>query len=135
VAGYVHDVVDAAEQPDGAVVIELGSVAEAAVVGASDETTGQAPVAFVILRSSASHDDGITTELRNHVGKEIGAIAKPRQVMIVPELPKTRSGKIMRRLLRDVAENREVGDSTTLADASVMDLISAGLASSTADDD
>jgi acetyl-CoA synthetase len=111
------------------------SVAEAAVVGATDETTGQAPVAFVILRSSAAAADDIGAELRNHVGKEIGAIAKPRQVMIVQELPKTRSGKIMRRLLRDVAENREVGDSTTLADSSVMDLISAGLASASADDD
>jgi acetyl-CoA synthetase len=111
------------------------SVAEAAVVGASDETTGQAPVAFVILRSSAAAAEDIGTELRNHVSKEIGAIAKPRQVMIVPELPKTRSGKIMRRLLRDVAENREVGDSTTLADSSVMDMISKGLASSSADDD
>jgi acetyl-CoA synthetase len=116
------------------------SVAEAAVVGATDATTGQAPVAFVILRSSATKDgapaaDDIGTELRNHVSKEIGAIAKPRQVMIVPELPKTRSGKIMRRLLRDVAENREVGDSTTLADSSVMDMISAGLAASSADDD
>jgi acetyl-CoA synthetase len=111
------------------------SVAEAAVVGATDATTGQAPVAFVILRSSAAAADDIGTELRNHVSKEIGAIAKPRQVMIVPELPKTRSGKIMRRLLRDVAENREVGDSTTLADSSVMDMISAGLASSSADDD
>jgi len=111
------------------------SVAEAAVVGATDATTGQSPVAFVILRSSAAAADDIGTELRNHVAKEIGAIAKPRQVMIVPELPKTRSGKIMRRLLRDVAENREVGDSTTLADSSVMDMISAGLASSSADDD
>jgi len=111
------------------------SVAEAAVVGATDATTGQAPVAFVILRSSAAAADDIGTELRNHVGQEIGAIAKPRQVMIVAELPKTRSGKIMRRLLRDVAENREVGDSTTLADSSVMDLISAGLASSAADED
>jgi acetyl-CoA synthetase len=111
------------------------SVAEAAVVGATDATTGQAPVAFVILRSSAAAADDIGTELRNHVGQEIGAIAKPRQVMIVAELPKTRSGKIMRRLLRDVAENREVGDSTTLADSSVMDLISAGLASSSSDDE
>ena len=116
------------------------SVVEAAVVGATDETTGQAPVAFVILRSSATKEgaadaEDIGAELRNHVGKEIGAIAKPRQVMIVAELPKTRSGKIMRRLLQDVAENREVGDSTTLADSSVMDLISAGLASSSADED
>jgi len=115
------------------------SVAEAAVVGATDETTGQAPVAFVILRSAAVVDGAdpadIGTELRNHVGKEIGAIAKPRQVMIVQELPKTRSGKIMRRLLRDVAEHREVGDATTLADSSVMDLISAGMAASSSDED
>lgn len=103
-------------------------VAESAVVGATDETTGQAVVAFVILRESAG-DGGeeIVQELRNHVGKEIGAIAKPRQIMIVPELPKTRSGKIMRRLLRDVAENREVGDATTLADAGIMDKITAGM--------
>ena len=66
-------------------------------------------------------------ELRRHVQREIGAIAKPRQIMVVQELPKTRSGKIMRRLLRDVAENREVGDVTTLADSSVMDMISSGL--------
>jgi acetyl-CoA synthetase len=103
-------------------------VAEAAVVGAADDTTGQAVCAFVILRESAG-DGGkdIVEELRNHVRKEIGAIAKPRQIMIVAELPKTRSGKIMRRLLRDVAENRQIGDVTTLADSSVMDLIAAGL--------
>lgn len=103
-------------------------VAEAAVVGAADETTGQAVCAFVILREEAG-DGGadIVQELRNHVAKEIGPIAKPRQVMVVPELPKTRSGKIMRRLLRDVAENREVGDVTTLADSSVMNLIQDGL--------
>ncbi|HSI27203.1 MAG TPA: acetate--CoA ligase [Aeromicrobium sp.] len=110
------------------------SVAEAAVVGASDDTTGQAPVAFVILRSSAGDPDGIGADLRNHVAKEIGPIAKPRQVMIVSELPKTRSGKIMRRLLRDVAENREVGDATTLADSSVMDAISAGMTTATDED-
>ena len=69
----------------------------------------------------------LVQELRNHVGKEIGPIAKPRQIMIVKELPKTRSGKIMRRLLRDVAENREVGDVTTLADSTVMQLIRSGL--------
>ena len=99
-------------------------VAEAAVVGAADDTTGQAVCAFVILRDTAG-DGGadIVEELRRHVQKEIGAIAKPRQVMIVPELPKTRSGKIMRRLLKDVAEHREVGDVTTLADSTVMDLI------------
>ena len=82
-------------------------VAEAAVVGANDDMTGQAVVAFVILRESAG-DGGadVVKELRDHVAKEIGAIAKPKSIMVVPELPKTRSGKIMRRLLRDVAENR-----------------------------
>jgi acetyl-CoA synthetase len=110
-------------------------VAEAAVVGATDDTTGQAVVAFVILRESAG-DGGeeIVRDLRNHVGKEIGPIAKPRQIMIVPELPKTRSGKIMRRLLRDVAENREVGDATTLADTTVMDKITAGMKTATDED-
>ena len=105
-------------------------VAEAAVVGATDDMTGQAVCAFVILRESAVEEadepgEGadLVQELRNHVAKEIGAIAKPRQIMIVPELPKTRSGKIMRRLLKDVAEHREVGDVTTLADSTVMDLI------------
>ena len=99
-------------------------VAEAAVVGATDPTTGQAIVAFVILRSEAG-DGGpdVVAELRSHVAKEIGAIAKPRQIMVVEELPKTRSGKIMRRLLRDIAEHREVGDVTTLTDSSVMSLI------------
>lgn len=110
------------------------SVAEAAVVGATDETTGQAVCAFVILRGGAEdHGDETVQELRNHVAKEIGPIAKPRQIMVVPELPKTRSGKIMRRLLRDVAENREVGDVTTLADSSVMSLIKAGMSGSSED--
>jgi acetyl-CoA synthetase len=105
------------------------AVAEAAVVGASDAMTGQGIVAFVILRSGIEHANGdeLNTQLRNHVAKEIGAIAKPRQILIVNELPKTRSGKIMRRLLRDVAENREVGDATTLADPNIMKLIAAGL--------
>ncbi|MER5393191.1 acetate--CoA ligase [Saccharopolyspora sp. NPDC002686] len=106
------------------------NVAEAAVVGASDPTTGQGIVAFVILRGGvddAASGEAALKELREHVSREIGPIAKPRQIMIVPELPKTRSGKIMRRLLRDVAENREVGDVTTLADSSVMNLISKGL--------
>lgn len=102
-------------------------VAEAAVVGATDEDTGQAVCAFVILRDEAGDGgEDIVEELRNHVRQQIGAIAKPRQIMVVPELPKTRSGKIMRRLLRDVAENREVGDVTTLADSTVMDLIQQG---------
>jgi acetyl-CoA synthetase len=103
-------------------------VAEAAVVGANDEMSGQAVVAFVILRESAGDGgEGVVKELRDHVANEIGAIAKPKSIMVVPELPKTRSGKIMRRLLRDVAENRPPGDSTTLADSSVMDLIESNL--------
>jgi acetyl-CoA synthetase len=106
------------------------SVAEAAVVGAHDDTTGQAVVAFVILRGGAAEQspEETATELRAHVARQIGPIAKPRTILVVPELPKTRSGKIMRRLLRDVAEHRQVGDATTLADSSVMDLIQQGLA-------
>jgi acetyl-CoA synthetase len=111
------------------------SVAEAAVVGAADATTGQGIVAFVILRSDAvESDDGsvdVARMLRDHVAKVIGPIAKPRQILVVAELPKTRSGKIMRRLLRDVAEKRDLGDVTTLADATVMTLIGQGLASGT----
>ena len=112
------------------------SVAEAAVVGAADEMTGQGIVAFVILRGGIEHleGDALVKQLRDHVAKEIGAIAKPRQIMVVNELPKTRSGKIMRRLLKDVAENRAVGDATTLADPKVMKLISEGLKSSTSED-
>jgi acetyl-CoA synthetase len=110
-------------------------VAEAAVVGATDPTTGQGIVAFVILRgSSTDGGEEMVTALRNHVAKEIGAIAKPRQIMIVAELPKTRSGKIMRRLLRDVAEHRDIGDVTTLADSTVMNLISQGMSSTKAED-
>ena len=93
------------------------AVAEAAVVGATDDTTGQAIVAYVSLRGGADVD---VTTLRNHVATEIGAIAKPKAIFFTPDLPKTRSGKIMRRLLRDVAEGRDLGDTTTLADASVV---------------
>ena len=112
------------------------AVAEAAVVGAADEMTGQGIVAFVILRGGIPNAGGeeLVKELRAHVTKEIGAIARPRQIMVVAELPKTRSGKIMRRLLKDVAENRTVGDATTLADPNVMKLISEGLNSSKDED-
>jgi acetyl-CoA synthetase len=112
------------------------AVAEAAVVGAADEMTGQGIVAFVILRGGIPNVGGeeLIKELRAHVAKEIGAIAKPRQIVVVQELPKTRSGKIMRRLLKDVAENRAVGDSTTLADPNVMALISDGLNNSKDED-
>jgi acetyl-CoA synthetase len=103
-------------------------IAEAAVVGATDRTTGQGIVAFVIVRGNVPSDDAegdkLAHELRQHVSHEIGPIAKPRQILVVPELPKTRSGKIMRRLLRDIAEKRQLGDVTTLTDSSVMDLIS-----------
>ena len=101
-------------------------VAEAAVVGAEDATTGQAVVAFVILKTEHAAElapDAANQTLRDHVATEIGAIARPRQVFLVTELPKTRSGKIMRRLLKDLAEGREIGDTTTLADAGVMQAI------------
>ncbi len=111
------------------------AVAEAAVVGATDEMTGQGIVAFVILRAGSDEDaTDLVAELRAHVTKEIGPIAKPRQIMIVAELPKTRSGKIMRRLLRDVAENRSLGDVTTLADPTVMNLIATGMGTAASED-
>jgi len=103
-------------------------VAEAAVVGASDEATGQAVVAFVILRAKKAKTvtaTEVSVMLRAHVTEQIGAIARPREVFVVAELPKTRSGKIMRRLLQDVAEGREVGDTTTLTDTSVISIITA----------
>jgi acetyl-CoA synthetase len=110
------------------------SVAEAAVVGAADETTGQAIVAFVILRGTAAETEDLVAELRNHVGTTLGPIAKPKRILPVAELPKTRSGKIMRRLLRDVAENRQLGDVTTLTDSTVMDLIQAKLPAAPSED-
>ena len=131
--GRVDDVMNVSGHRLSTAEIESSLVAhhltaEAAVVGASDETTGQAVVAFVVIKFSqaeeASHED-ITAVLRAHVAAQIGAIARPREVFIVDELPKTRSGKIMRRLLRDVAEGREVGDTSTLADTSVMNIIAA----------
>jgi acetyl-CoA synthetase len=93
------------------------SVAEAAVVGANDSTTGQAIIAYVTLRGGLEVDEKV---LRDHVVQEIGAIAKPKTIYFTPDLPKTRSGKIMRRLLRDVAEGRNLGDTSTLADVSVV---------------
>ena len=115
------------------------SVAEAAVVGATDPTTGQAIVAFTIPRGTVETDgaagEALINELRDHVARTLGPIAKPRQIMLVPELPKTRSGKIMRRLLRDVAEHRTLGDVTTLQDSSVMDLIASGMGGTRSDED
>ncbi|SKB99087.1 acetyl-CoA synthetase [Arthrobacter sp. 49Tsu3.1M3] len=131
--GRVDDVMNVAGHRLSTTEIESAlvahpKVAEAAVVGALDDTTGQAIVAFVILRSEVG-DGGpeVVQELREHVAKEIGKIARPRQIMVVAELPKTRSGKIMRRLLKDVAQDRPIGDVTTLADSSVMELIKAGM--------
>ena len=106
------------------------AVAEAAVVGANDPTTGQAVFAYVILRGGAESNED---ELRRHVASEIGGIAKPKRVFITPDLPKTRSGKIMRRLLRDVAEGRNIGDTTTLADASIVEELQARAVASTDD--
>ncbi len=115
------------------------SVAEAAVVGASDDTTGQAIVAFVTLRLSAEDatkdQSHIIEELRQHVARVISPIAKPRQIILTPDLPKTRSGKIMRRLLRDVAENRSLGDVTTLMDPTVVNMISGLMQNDGASDD
>ena len=113
------------------------AVAEAAVVGASDATTGQAIVAFVTVKGTGFDDaaagEAFVHELRDHVAHEIGPIAKPRQIMLTPELPKTRSGKIMRRLLRDVADDRPLGDVTTLLDPTVVNAIKEGMASGAED--
>jgi acetyl-CoA synthetase len=107
------------------------AVAEAAVVGALDATTGQAIIAYVTLRGGSEVD---VSDLRNHVATEIGAIAKPKTIYFTPDLPKTRSGKIMRRLLRDVAEGRNLGDTTTLADASVVGELQRRAAEATTED-
>ena len=115
-------------------LVDHKEVAEAAVAARADAMTGQAIVAFVTLKGGG---DGLIEkleELRNHVAQKIGPIAKPANIVFTPELPKTRSGKIMRRLLRDVAEDRAVGDATTLADGSVIDLIAARYKPGAADD-
>ncbi len=104
-------------------LVDHPTVAEAAVVGANDATTGQAIIAFVTLKAGNEADDAHGQELRQHVAKKIGPIARPKTVVFTDDLPKTRSGKIMRRLLRDVAEGRTLGDTTTLADAAVVDEI------------
>ena len=101
-------------------LVDHPKVAEAAVCGRNDALTGQAIVAFVTLKGGHEGTPEMLKELREHVGKKIGALAKPANIVFTPDLPKTRSGKIMRRLLRDVAENRPLGDTTTLADAGVV---------------
>jgi acetyl-CoA synthetase len=97
------------------------AVAEAAVIGRTDKTTGQAISAFVILRAGNDPGDALASELREHVSETIGPIAKPKSILFTDDLPKTRSGKIMRRLLRNVAEDEQLGDTTTLADPSVVE--------------
>ena len=114
-------------------LVDHPSVAEAAVVGATDETTGQAIIGYVILRGGFDSSDELREEIRAHVATKLGPIARPRAVFLVPDLPKTRSGKIMRRLLRDVAEGRDLGDTTTLADTSVVSAIQEGAKGSNED--
>jgi acetyl-CoA synthetase len=104
-------------------LVDHPQVAEAAVCGRKDERTGQAIVAYVTLKGSEDGSVEMLDALRDHVATKIGAIAKPANIVFTPELPKTRSGKIMRRLLRDVAENRALGDTTTLADPAVVEEI------------
>jgi acetyl-CoA synthetase len=98
-------------------------VAEAAVVGKDDPTTGQAIIAFVTLKGHVEPDERMTGVLREHVAERIGKLARPKTIIFTPDLPKTRSGKIMRRLLRDVAEERALGDVTTLADPAIVEQI------------
>jgi acetyl-CoA synthetase len=126
--GRVDDVLNVAGHRIGTMEVESAlvshpSVAEAAVIGISHEVKGQALAAFVTLRGGYSPDQQMLEQLRNHVGEKIGAIAKPDKVFFTAELPKTRSAKIMRRLLRDIAEGRVLGDTTTLADPSVLNSI------------
>jgi acetyl-CoA synthetase len=123
--GRVDDVMNVAGHRISTMEVESAlvdhhSVAEAAVIGRHDELKGQAIVAFTTLKKSARHHDGITEELRNHVAKKIGAIARPDEIIFTAELPKTRSGKIMRRLLKNIAEGAVLGDTTTLADPTVV---------------
>jgi acetyl-CoA synthetase len=116
-------------------LVDHPAVAEAAVVGATDDITGQAIVGYVILRGGNEASDPLREEIRQHVAKKLGPMARPKAVLVVADLPKTRSGKIMRRLLRDVAEGRALGDTTTLADSGVVDDIRTRLASGEATED
>jgi acetyl-CoA synthetase len=126
--GRVDDVMNVAGHRISTIEVESAlvdhkTVAEAAVVGKNDEITGQAIFAFVILRAGVEPSDALAVQLREHVAYVIGPIARPKYLLFTPDLPKTRSGKIMRRLLRDIAEGRSLGDTTTLADATVVDVI------------
>jgi acetyl-CoA synthetase len=102
-------------------LVDNPKVAEAACIGKAHEIKGQAVVAFVTLKDSVAISDEVIVELKTHVATKIGAMARPEDIIFAAELPKTRSGKIMRRLLRDVAEGRTLGDTTTLADPAVVD--------------
>ena len=126
--GRVDDVMNVSAHRISTIEVESAlvdhhDVAEAAVVGKSDPLTGQAIFAFVILKKGVEASETFASELRSHVAKQIGAIARPKFLLFVPDLPKTRSGKIMRRLLRDIAEGRTLGDVTTLADGNVVETI------------
>jgi acetyl-CoA synthetase len=126
--GRVDDVMNVAGHRISTIEVESAlvdhpSVAEAAVVGKLDEISGQAIFAFVTLKTGVESSDSLAVQLREHVAYVIGPIARPKFLMFTPDLPKTRSGKIMRRLLRDIAENRVLGDTTTLADAGVVETI------------
>jgi acetyl-CoA synthetase len=139
VLGRVDDVMNVSGHRLSTIELESAlvaheAVAEAAAAAAPDDLTGQAPLCFVILKTGYEPSTELAAELREFVGEQIGKIARPKAVIFGADLPKTRSGKIMRRLLKDVAENREVGDVTTLADSSVMDMISKGLSSGKSDD-
>src|SRR5437588_3252262 len=125
ILGRVDDVLNVAGHRIGTMEVESAlvehpAVAEAAVVGKSHELKGQAIAAFVTLREGFTQNADLAEELRNFVGEKIGAIAKPDDILFSADLPKTRSGKIMRRLLRDIAEGRALGDTTTLADPNVV---------------
>jgi acetyl-CoA synthetase len=136
--GRVDDVMNVAGHRISTIEVESAlvdhkSVAEAAVVGKSDPVSGEAIFAFVVTKAGIETNDDLAAELRAHVGQVIGPIAKPKHLLFTPDLPKTRSGKIMRRLLRDVAEGRSLGDTSTLADAGVVESIREGAGSTEED--
>ncbi len=138
--GRVDDVMNVAGHRISTIEVESAlvdhhSVAEAAVVGKHDPVSGQAIFAFVTMKAGVQTNDALAHELREHVAKVIGPIARPKYLLFTPDLPKTRSGKIMRRLLRDVAEGRSLGDTTTLADQGVVESIRTGASSGAADED
>ena len=140
IVGRVDDVINVSGHRMSTMEIESAivsheKVAEAAVVGAKDEDTGQAIVAYVTLEGSAEEEDGFDDEIRAHVAEKIGKLARPKRIIYADDLPKTRSGKIMRRLLKDIAEGRELGDVTTLRDPAVTDKIREKVQSGAADEE